>query len=177
MPPAIRPKSHLTTRSCSGRTAIPKRCGWSGTPSRWASGDLLKLFLGMHDPTQAWPRAMTPAAQYRFPGPDRDPQRDAASTCPASRPPYRASSRPQVLEKSPRRSWRIAPFFLLPKPIHQQYLARPGSRPYCFPPAQAGVRLTPFQACLPAGAKVLGAVRLVRAACAAAQALTTRYRL
>jgi len=147
-------ESHLRRGLLRPNRPLPKRCGWLET-TRWLS-DLLKLFWECPTtPPRAWPKGH----DHRQPVPlgDRDPaKRRPGSTSPkASARHYQGQLTAAGFWRITRRSWRIAPSSL-PKPNHQQYLARPGSRPYCSARAQR-VRLTPFRRqCLSSGAERSG---------------------
>lgn len=128
------------TQVCSGRTGHAEvvRVVWSR--ERVDLSDLLKLFWECHDPTQGDRQGNDRGSQYRsalF-------LADAAdlALAEASREAYgallaKAGFGPITTEIG------VGKPFYFAEPYHQQYLAKPGSRPYCS--AQpSGVRLGPF---------------------------------
>ena len=113
---------------CSGATghAEVERVVWD--TSRLHFSDLLKLFWECHDPTQGDRQGNDRGSQYRSAIYVSDPaQLDLAQ---ASREAYQqllnaAGYGPITTEiASGRTLWYAEPY-------HQQYLAKPGSRPYC----------------------------------------------
>ena len=125
---------------CSGRTGHAEvvRVVWDG--SRIHFSDLLKLFWECHDPTQGDRQGNDRGSQYRSCVFVADP--DLLALAQASREQYQrqlsaAGFGPITTEIAQGVTFHWA------EPYHQQYLAKPGSRPYCS--AQpSGVRLEPF---------------------------------
>mgnify|MGYP006272396737 CR=1 FL=1 len=113
---------------CSGRTGHTEvvRVVWDIQAIDFS--DLLKLFWECHDPTQGMAQGNDTGSQYRSAIYLNDPQLLAVAN--ASRDRYQA-----LLSQAGRGSitTEIAcgkPFYFA-ETYHQQYLARPGSRPYC----------------------------------------------
>jgi len=160
---------------CSGEPAYRSGAGGSGNTEQVGfKANLLKSCSGKPRPPPGHgPGPIDHRQQYRSAIVTRNAE--PAQPRPSQRPPTtRASSRPQVLEKSPRRSWD-RPFFFA-ETHHQHTWRGPGSRPYCFRPAQrsCGSRLS--RQCLPLAPGGLGKqYRLVALQhCVAAQLLTPR---
>jgi peptide-methionine (S)-S-oxide reductase len=113
---------------CSGRTAHTEvvRVVWDRNAIDFS--DLLKLFWECHDPTQGMAQGNDSGSQYRSAIFVNTPELLQLAT--ASRDRY------QALLKSAGRG-AITTEIALERPFyfaethHQQYLARPGSRPYC----------------------------------------------
>jgi peptide-methionine (S)-S-oxide reductase len=113
---------------CSGRTGHAEvvRVVWDTAAIGFA--DLLRLFWECHDPTQGDRQGNDRGSQYRSLIAVADPQR--LSMAEASRDRYQELLRaagygPITTEiQSGLRFWPAEAY-------HQQYLARPGSRPYC----------------------------------------------
>lgn len=131
---------------CSGRTGHTEvvRVVWDVNAVDFS--DLLKLFWECHDPTQGMAQGNDTGTQYR----SAIYVNDAAllSMAEASRAHYQL-----LLEQHPGATFsgsshitteiRSEQPFYFAEAYHQQYLARPGSRPYCS--AQpSGVRLDAF---------------------------------
>lgn len=126
---------------CSGRTGHAEvvRVVWDR--AQVGLSDLLKLFWECHDPTQGDRQGNDRGSQYRSAIFFEDPTDLALAV--ASRQAYGALLEgagygPITTEISSGKSLYFA------EPYHQQYLAKPGSRPYCS--AQpSGVRLGSFE--------------------------------
>ncbi|MFO7630379.1 MAG: peptide-methionine (S)-S-oxide reductase MsrA [Prochlorococcaceae cyanobacterium] len=126
---------------CSGRTGHTEvvRVVWDS--SRVGFSDLLKLFWECHDPTQGMGQGNDRGSQYR----------SAIFTSTAAQLALAEASRQRYQEQLSSAglgtiSTEIAndQTFFFAEAYHQQYLARPGSRPYCS--AQpTGVRLADFE--------------------------------
>ncbi len=125
---------------CSGRSGHAEvvRVVWDTT--RVSFADLLKLFWECHDPTQGNRQGNDRGSQYRSAIFVDDP--DLLALAEASRQAYqdaltaagRGTITTEIASGQP---------FHFAEPYHQQYLAKPGSRPYCS--AQpTGVDLGPF---------------------------------
>jgi peptide-methionine (S)-S-oxide reductase len=125
---------------CSGRTGHAEvvRVVWD--TARVSFADLLKLFWECHDPTQGNRQGNDRGSQYRSAIFVDDPELLALAE--ASRQAYQealsAAGRGAITtEIASGRTFHCA------EPYHQQYLAKPGSRPYCS--AQpTGIPLGPF---------------------------------
>ncbi|MEB3334955.1 MAG: peptide-methionine (S)-S-oxide reductase MsrA [Cyanobacteriota bacterium] len=125
---------------CSGRTGHAEvvRVVWSRERTHLA--DLLKLFWECHDPTQGDGQGNDRGSQYR--SMIAVTTAEDLALAEASRQAY--GERLQAAGYGPITTEIRAdiPFFFA-EPYHQQYLAKPGSRPYCS--AQpSGVALGPF---------------------------------
>jgi peptide-methionine (S)-S-oxide reductase len=113
---------------CSGRTGHSEvvRVVWDTTQVDFS--DLLKLFWECHDPTQGDRQGNDRGSQYRSVVYVNDPALMAQAE--ASRDAYQAllSSAGFGAITTELRSQQT---FWFAEPYHQQYLAKPGSRPYC----------------------------------------------
>jgi peptide-methionine (S)-S-oxide reductase len=113
---------------CSGRTGHTEvvRVVWDA--GRIGFGDLLKLFWECHDPTQGDRQGNDRGSQYRSAIYVNDPSLLAQAE--ASRAAYQ-----QLLDQAGygaiTTEIRSGVPFWPAETYHQQYLARPGSRPYC----------------------------------------------
>jgi len=113
---------------CSGRSGHAEvvRVVWDTAQVSFA--DLLKLFWECHDPTQGTRQGNDRGSQYRSAIYVDDPQLLALAE--ASRQAYQsaldaAGRGPITTEITSGQRFHFA------EPYHQQYLAKPGSRPYC----------------------------------------------
>lgn len=113
---------------CSGRTGHSEvvRVVWDTTQIGFS--DLLKLFWECHDPTQGDRQGNDRGSQYRSVLYVNDPALMAQAE--ASRGAYQAllsdaGFGPITTELRSQQTFWFA------EPYHQQYLAKPGSRPYC----------------------------------------------
>jgi peptide-methionine (S)-S-oxide reductase len=125
---------------CSGRTGHAEvvRVVWSR--ERVDLSDLLKLFWECHDPTQGDRQGNDRGSQYRSAIVVYSPTDLALAE--ASRDAYGALLREAGRGPITTEIVADAPLYYA-EPYHQQYLAKPGSRPYCS--AQpSGVRLGAF---------------------------------
>lgn len=125
---------------CSGRSGHAEvvRVVWD--TARVSFADLLKLFWECHDPTQGNRQGNDRGSQYRSAIYVDDPELLALAE--ASRGAYQAAL---DAAGGGRITTEIASGqrFHVAEPYHQQYLAKPGSRPYCS--AQpSGLRLGSF---------------------------------
>ncbi len=113
---------------CSGRSGHAEvvRVVWD--TARVSFADLLKLFWECHDPTQGNRQGNDRGSQYRSAIYVDDP--DLLALAEASRDTYQAAL--DAAGRS-RITTEIASgkHFHVAEPYHQQYLAKPGSRPYC----------------------------------------------
>jgi peptide-methionine (S)-S-oxide reductase len=128
---------------CGGRTGHAEvvRVVWN--LEKIDISDLLKLFWECHDPTQGDRQGNDRGSQYRSVIYTNTQQDLLAAQ--ASRDAYqqKLSSKGYPAITTEIKTDQI---FYIAEPYHQQYLAKPGSRPYCS--AQpTGVSLGPFQGC------------------------------
>jgi peptide-methionine (S)-S-oxide reductase len=130
---------------CGGRTGHAEvvRVVWdSGTVS---FGDLLKLFWECHDPTQGDRQGNDRGSQYRSAIYVDDPE--LLHLALRSRDAYQQALQARGYGAITTEIERDRPFCFA-EPYHQQYLAKPGSRPYCS--AQpTGVPLPEFEGFAP----------------------------
>ncbi len=125
---------------CSGRTGHAEvvRVVWD--TDRVGFSDLLKLFWECHDPTQGDGQGNDRGSQYRSAIYVNDPA--LLGLAEASRDGYAQQLAEAGFGAVTTEILADVPFHFA-EPYHQQYLAKPGSRPYCS--AQpTGVRLTTF---------------------------------
>ena len=125
---------------CSGRTGHAEvvRVVWDDNQIHFS--DLLKLFWECHDPTQGDRQGNDRGSQYRSCVFVDDADRLALAL--ASRDHYQQQLSAAGFGPITTEIAQGVPFYWA-EPYHQQYLAKPGSRPYCS--AQpSGVRLEPF---------------------------------
>jgi peptide-methionine (S)-S-oxide reductase len=113
---------------CSGRTGHAEvvRVVWD--TAKISFGDLLKLFWECHDPTQGNRQGNDRGSQYRSAIYGEDP--DLLALAERSRDAYQRELGergygPVTTEIAANRR------FFFAERYHQQYLAKPGSRPYC----------------------------------------------
>ena len=113
---------------CSGRTGHSEvvRVVWDTSAIGFA--DLLKLFWECHDPTQGDRQGNDRGSQYRSAIYVNDPE--LLSQAEASRDAYQAKLSAAGFGPITTEIKADVPFYAA-EPYHQQYLARPGSRPYC----------------------------------------------
>jgi peptide-methionine (S)-S-oxide reductase len=113
---------------CSGRTGHAEvvRVVWD--QSRIDFADLLKLFWECHDPTQGNRQGNDRGSQYRSAIYVNDPALLALAE--ASRSAYQAALTDAGFAAITTEIRVDVPFHFA-EPYHQQYLAKPGSRPYC----------------------------------------------
>lgn len=113
---------------CSGRSGHAEvvRVVWD--TARVSFADLLKLFWECHDPTQGNRQGNDRGSQYRSAIYVDDP--DLLALAEASRLAYQGALDAAGLGRI---TTEIASGqrFHVAEPYHQQYLAKPGSRPYC----------------------------------------------
>ena len=113
---------------CSGRTGHAEvvRVVWDSTTIGFS--DLLKLFWECHDPTQGDRQGNDCGSQYRSTIYANDSQLIslASASCKAYQELLSAAGFPAITTEIRQN----VPFFAA-ESYHQQYLAKPGSRPYC----------------------------------------------
>lgn len=125
---------------CSGRTGHAEvvRVVWDR--SKVGLSDLLKLFWECHDPTQGDRQGNDRGSQYRSAIYGSEPADLALAE--ASRQAYGSLLQAEGYGPITTEIRSGTPFYFA-EPYHQQYLAKPGSRPYCS--AQpSGLRLGAF---------------------------------
>ena len=113
---------------CSGRTGHAEvvRVVWDTGLIDFS--DLLKLFWECHDPTQGDRQGNDTGSQYRSTIYVNDPE--LLKLAEASKASYQALITAQGFGPITTEIRENVPFFAA-EHYHQQYLARPGSRPYC----------------------------------------------
>jgi peptide-methionine (S)-S-oxide reductase len=113
---------------CSGRSGHAEvvRVVWDS--EKVAFSDLLKLFWECHDPTQGNRQGNDRGSQYRSTIYVNDP--DLLTQARSSRDAYQASLSARGFGAITTEISTDQPFHFA-EPYHQQYLAKPGSRPYC----------------------------------------------
>lgn len=113
---------------CSGRTGHAEvvRVVWD--PAVIGFADLLKLFWECHDPTQGDRQGNDRGSQYRSTIYVNDPE--LLRQAEASRDHYQQQLTAAGFGPITTEIRAEVPFYAA-EPYHQQYLARPGSRPYC----------------------------------------------
>lgn len=126
---------------CSGRSGHAEvvRVVWD--TQKVSFSDLLRLFWECHDPTQGNRQGNDRGSQYRSVIYVNDP--DMLALAEGSRTAYQAALSTRgygaiTTEIAGDRRFHYA------EPYHQQYLAKPGSRPYCSA-EPSGVRLGDFE--------------------------------
>ena len=113
---------------CSGRTGHSEvvRVVWDTALIDFS--DLLKLFWECHDPTQGNRQGNDRGSQYRSTIYTNDPE--LLSQAEASRERYQQQLKAAGFGPITTEIRGGVPLYYA-EPYHQQYLARPGSRPYC----------------------------------------------
>jgi peptide-methionine (S)-S-oxide reductase len=113
---------------CSGRTGHTEvvRVVWDVNAIDFS--DLLKLFWECHDPTQGMGQGNDRGSQYRSAIYSDDPALIAQAQ--ASRHHYQGQLKQAGLSEITTEIASGKPFYFA-ETHHQQYLARPGARPYC----------------------------------------------
>ena len=125
---------------CGGRTGHAEVVRVVFDPQRIGFADLLKLFWECHDPTQGDRQGNDRGSQYRSAlYVDAD---DHLALAEASREAYAEALRQAGFGPITTEIRADVPFHFA-EPYHQQYLAKPGSRPYCSA-MPSGVRLGAF---------------------------------
>ncbi len=113
---------------CSGRTGHTEvvRVVWDVNAIDFS--DLLKLFWECHDPTQGMGQGNDRGSQYRSAIYNEDPALIAQAQ--ASRHHYQGQLKEAGMSEITTEIASGKPFYFA-ETHHQQYLARPGARPYC----------------------------------------------
>mmetsp|Transcript_13074 Transcript_13074/g.15780 ORF Transcript_13074/g.15780 Transcript_13074/m.15780 type:complete len:324 (+) Transcript_13074:80-1051(+) len=137
--------------ACSGRTGHTEAVQVVYDPSKIALADILRWFWEAHDPTQGMRQGNDRGTQYRsglywF-------TEEQGALCKASKDAYeKALGRKITTELAPASDYDQV--FYYGEDYHQQYLAKPGARPYCSAqPTQ--VSLPPFETWAPESVKHL----------------------
>jgi len=125
---------------CSGRTGHTEAVRVVWNTEQVGFSDLLKLFWECHDPTQGMAQGHDTGSQYRSAIVTRNA--DQLNLARASARHYQGQLTAADFGEITTEIVADRPFFFA-ETHHQQYLARPGSRPYCSA-RPSGVRLTPF---------------------------------
>ena len=122
------PENPSYEQVCSGRTGHSEvvRVVWDRSAIGFA--DLLKLFWECHDPTQGDRQGNDRGSQYRSAIYVNDPA--LLQEAEASREAYQTKLSAAGFGTITTEIRADVPFYAA-EPYHQQYLARPGSRPYC----------------------------------------------
>mmetsp|Transcript_10770 Transcript_10770/g.15212 ORF Transcript_10770/g.15212 Transcript_10770/m.15212 type:complete len:239 (+) Transcript_10770:92-808(+) len=137
---------------CSGRTGHTEAVQVVFDPNRISLTDILRWFWESHDPTQGMGQGNDRGTQYRsglyyF----SEEQRQVME---ASKVAYEQALQRRGKGRGGRITTEILPassfptLFYYAEDYHQQYLAKPGARPYCSAQPQ-GVSLPPFQSAQP----------------------------
>lgn len=141
--------------ACSGRTGHTEAVQVVWDPAKIGLVDILRWFWEAHDPTQGMGQGNDRGTQYRsalyyF---DEDQQK----LCEASKSAYEAALKAQGKGRGSCITTEIKAVsefpggqcFFYGEDYHQQYLAKPGARPYCSAEPQQ-VSLPPFEQWAPA---------------------------
>lgn len=136
--------------ACSGRSGHTEGVRVVYDPAKISFVDILRWFWEAHDPCSGMGQGNDRGTQYRsgFYYFD-DEQRQLIE---ASKAAYEKQlGRPITTEIAAASDYdKYGGIWFYAEPYHQQYLARPGSRPYCSAQPQ-GVSLAPFEEWAPAG--------------------------
>lgn len=139
---------------CSGTSGHSEAVQVVYDPAKVAFADLLKMFWECHDPTQGNRQGNDRGSQYRSGFyPDTDEQAELGL---ASKMAYQAVLKQEITtEMGPPAKFK----FYHAEGYHQQYLAKPGARPYCSAqPRPTG--LPPWEQWSPDGADASEAPKL-----------------
>jgi peptide-methionine (S)-S-oxide reductase len=113
---------------CSGRTGHTEAVRVVWDTARVSFSDLLKLFWECHDPTQGLAQGNDTGSQYR--SAIVATTADQLALAEASRSHYQEQLSAAGFGSITTEIFPALPFYFA-EAHHQQYLARPGSRPYC----------------------------------------------
>ena len=131
---------------CTGRTGHTEAVQVFWDPAKLSFADVMRNYLESHDPTQGNGQGNDRGTQYRsgvYPRTDEDIEVAKAALAAYSKALGRAVT-------SEVKDGRTLPFYFA-EDYHQQYLAKPGARPYCSA-MPTGVSLPPFEQWAPKGA-------------------------
>jgi peptide-methionine (S)-S-oxide reductase len=130
---------------CSGGTGHTEAVQVVYDPSKISLVDILRWFWQSHDPTQVNRQGNDAGTQYRSGAYYFDEEQKALVD--ASKAAYekamQAKGFPKIATEIGAASDYSTPFYYA-EPYHQQYLAKPGARPYCSAEPR-GVELPPFE--------------------------------
>lgn len=127
--------------ACSGQTGHTEGIHVAYDPAKISYVDLLRLFWQCHDPTQGMGQGNDRGTQYRSGIYPTTPEQQSLAE--SSKNAYEeALGRPITTEIKVNVDWYYA------EDYHQQYLAKPGARPYCSA-MPTGVKLPPFESWAP----------------------------
>lgn len=135
--------------ACSGRTGHTEGVRVVYNPQEVSFVDILRWFWEAHDPTCGMGQGNDRGTQYRSGFYYFDEEQKQLIE--ASKAAYQtALGRPITTEVAPAANYdQYGGLWFFAEPYHQQYLAKPGSRPYCSAQPQ-GVSLPPFATWAPA---------------------------
>ncbi len=136
---------------CSGQTGHTEAVQVVFDPSKISCADILRWFWESHDPTQGMGQGNDRGTQYRSGLYWFDEERKALIL--ASKDAYeKALGRPITTECASAAEFEAdgRESFYFAEDYHQQYLAKPGARPYCSAKPQC-VSLPPFESWAPEG--------------------------
>ena len=136
--------------ACSGRTGHTEGVRVVYDPAKVSFVDILRWFWEAHDPTSGMGQGNDRGTQYRSGFYYFDD--DQKALIEASKAAYEAQlGRPITTEVAAAKDYdAYGGLWFFAEQYHQQYLAKPGSRPYCSAQPQ-GVDLAPFESWCPAG--------------------------
>merc|ERR1719379_1607438 len=136
--------------ACSGRTGHTEACQVVYDPEKVSFVDILRWFWEAHDPTSGMGQGNDRGTQYRSGFYYFDDEQKALIE--ASKVAYeKALGRPITTEIAAASDYdQYGGIWYFAEQYHQQYLAKPGARPYCSAQPQC-VSLPPFESWAPAG--------------------------
>lgn len=137
---------------CSGRTGHTEAVQVVYDPAKISLVDILRWFWQAHDPTQLNRQGNDAGTQYRSGAYWFDDEQRALVE--ASKAAYEAAMQAKgfgaiATQLADARSFDGEPFYFA-EDYHQQYLAKPGARPYCSAQPRE-VELPPFESWAPPG--------------------------
>jgi len=143
--------------ACSGQTGHTEAVQVVFDPSKISVVDILRWFWESHDPTQGMGQGNDRGTQYRsglyyF---DEDQKKIFESSAAAYEAALKAAGKgmgPITTEIKDATEWTDTDVFYYAEDYHQQYLAKPGARPYCSAQPQR-VSLPPFDEWAPEDVK------------------------
>lgn len=139
--------------ACSGRTGHTEAVQVVYDPEKISLVDILRWFWEAHDPTQGMGQGNDRGTQYRsalyyF---DEEQKQLYESSCAAYEKALQAAGKGRGKITTEIRAAQDFPeVFFYGEDYHQQYLAKPGARPYCSAQPQE-VSLPPFESWCPKG--------------------------
>jgi len=136
---------------CSGQTGHTEAVQVVYDPKQVSYSDLLRLYFESHNPTQGMGQGNDRGTQYRSGIYTTSPEQKALAE--AAQAAYQKELTKNGLGEI-RNEIVDAPLFYYAEDYHQQYLAKPGARPYCS--AQpTGVSMPDFSSWCPAGMEAM----------------------